>query len=68
MGEKVIPKEIQEYFQPSLPTVQPGIVNVPINVNNFEFKSMLTQMARDIVFRRLPTNEPQAYSVFHWDM
>ena len=33
-----IPKAIRDYFQPTLPANQPGIMNVSINVNNFELK------------------------------
>ena len=33
--EEEIPKAIRDYFQPTLQASQPGIMNVPINVNNF---------------------------------
>ena len=46
-----IPKAIRDYFQPTLPTNQPRIMNVLINVNNFELKSGLIQMARELAFR-----------------
>ena len=36
-----IPKAIQDYFQPTLPANQPGIMNVHIIVNKFEIKPRL---------------------------
>lgn len=55
--EEVAPKAIREYFQPTLPTDQPGVVNVPINVNNFELKLGLIQMTRNIASRGRPTDD-----------
>lgn len=44
-------KEIREYYQPFLPTTQPGIVHALINATNFELKLRLIQMARENAIR-----------------
>jgi len=56
-----IPKAIRDYFQPTLPASQPGIMNVPINVNNFELKPGLIQMARELAFRGRTNEDPHKH-------
>ena len=49
-----IPKAIWDYFQPTLLKNQSSIMNVSINVNNFELKPRLIQMARELAFIEEP--------------
>lgn len=52
------PKTIREYFQPILPGTQPGIVNTPMSVNNFELKPDFIQMARALLFKGRLIDDP----------
>jgi len=56
-----IPKVIQDYFQPTLLTNQPEIMNMSINVNNFELKPGLIQMAIELAFTGRTNEDPHKH-------
>ena len=53
-----IPKATRDYFHSTLPTNQPDIMNMPINVNNFELTLGLIQIAREFAFRGRTNKDP----------
>ena len=56
-----IPKAIRDYFQSTLQANQPDIMNIPINVNNFELKPGLIQITRELAFRGRTNEDPQKH-------
>lgn len=63
MTQQLEPKTLRDYFRP-IPTAQLGITHAPLDVNNFEFKPGLIQMAGDYAFRGSSVKDPYRHIHF----
>ena len=64
MAQQAETKTITNYFQPIVPTAQPGIVQTSLDVNNLELKLGLIQMARDCAFKGSLADDPHRHVGF----
>lgn len=61
MAQQAETKTIRDYFQPTGPTTQPGIMQASLEVNNVELNPGLIQLTRDCAIRGSPAEDPHRH-------